>query len=294
MTISEARTWITLKLSEKYPHHEASVLALYLLSWALSQSSAKLLSSPQKLLTTSEIDILSRTIKEHLTDHKPLQYCIGSVPFLSAIIKVRPPILIPRPETEYWVALMIQHLQKLNRSDLILLDMCTGSGCIAISLAQAFPQATIYAVDLEPQALALAQENASLNQCTNVLFIESDLFRNLPTDLQFDCILSNPPYISKTEYKELDPDVLLWEDPKALLAEDDGLSCIKTIIKEAPQRLRRDHLFKQHHVPQLALEIGEYQADKIMKLMQQAGFTPHKYLDLAHKDRMIAGDFVHE
>ncbi len=294
MTIIEARSWITQELSHKYSPSESQVLAQQLLSWALSQSFAHLLANPRQPVSTKSLSVLSRILSEHLEEHKPLQYCLGTVPFITAILKVHPPILIPRPETEWWVALMIGLLKKVSHPKLTLLDMCTGSGCIAIALAQAFPEATIYAVDIEVEALKLAQENGTLNGCTNIIFIHSDLFKDIPQELAFDCIVSNPPYISPSEYEHLDPDVKLWEDAKALRAEDEGLSILTQVIEESPSWLTQNPLFTEQHVPQLAVEIGEHQAERVSTQMRKSGFVPTVYRDLAGKDRMVAGEVLDE
>lgn len=289
MNRNQARSKLTQELLYKYPQHEASVLAQHLLMWALSEPLATLLAHPDEPLTSEQVLLIEQVLKEHLLDHKPLQYCIGTIPFLSATIRVRPPILIPRPETEWWVDLIIQQLRNINKP-LTLLDMCTGSGCIAIALAQAFPHASVYAVDSEPKALELAQENAVLNKCPQITFIQSNLFEHVPKELRFDCIMSNPPYISESEYEELEPDVRLWEDPGALRTSEEGLFLIRHIIEQAPHWLTKEPLFIQSHTPQLALEIGETQAHAVSSLFRTSGFKPQVYKDLAHKDRLVTGE----
>jgi release factor glutamine methyltransferase len=166
--------------------------------------------------------------------------------------------------------------------------MCTGSGCIAVALAQAFPKATVYAVDNNPEALKLTKENALLNNCTNIITVESDLFENL-NGLTFDCIVSNPPYVTEEEWETLDPVVKNWEDPHALVSYDYGLGIIKKIITEAAKRLNKDPEFAQREVPQLLLEIGETQGVAVADLMLAAGFVPTIHQDDAGKDRFVTG-----
>ena len=121
--------------------------------------------------------------------------------------------------------------------------------------------------------------------------MHSDQNRPLP-DITFDCIVSNPPYVTQEEWEVLDPGVKDWEDPQALVAYDYGLEIIKRIISEAPTRLSKDPLFKE--IPQLLLEIGETQGPAVADLMKQAGFIPEIHKDDAGKDRFVTGAFLPE
>ncbi len=289
MTIQETLAWLQTILSSKYDQQQAAILARQLLSWTLEVSEAFLIAHPDNPVTQEQQDKLFNAVQDHLNTHKPLQYILGTAPFLSSMIVVRPPTLIPRPETEYWCHFIITLLKKLNRPQLTLLDMCTGSGCVAVALAQAFPEATIYAVDNSPEALALTKENAAQNNCTNIITIQSDLFEALP-DSMFDCIVSNPPYVTQEEWETLEPVVKHWEDPHALVAYDYGLSIIKRIIAEAPRHLKRDPLFAERGVPQLLIEMGETQAENVVSSMKHAGFTPTVHTDLAGKERFVTGE----
>jgi release factor glutamine methyltransferase len=292
MTLKEARLWIQQELVPAYAPEEASILAQQILTWALNLPFSQLITTSDNQLSDTDHRRIAQVIKEHLRDHKPLQYCFGTVPFLGTTLMVRPPVLIPRPETEWWVDLIIQALKRAPRAPHTLLDIGTGSGCIAISLALAFPKATIYAVDIEPEALRLAQENAALARCTNIIFVLSHLYDQLPQGITFNCILSNPPYISKTEYQQLDPQVALWEDPQALKADDDGYALLSSIIMQAPQWLTHDPHFAQ--VPQLAVEIGAQQAKRVHALMKAAGLRSQIFTDLAQKDRLVTGEVIYE
>ncbi len=290
MNRREALTWITTELSQLYSAEQAPVLARQLLSWALDLSQAQLLAQSELPVPDKAHDLLSQALHDHCTNHKPLQYIMGSVPFLSATIKVRPPILIPRPETEAWVADLIAHLEKLPNKELTLLDMCTGSGCISIALAQALQEATIYAVDISPEALALTQENAYLNDCTNIKTVQSDLFTALPSSVRFDAIISNPPYVTPQEWETLEPHITQWEDPGALRAGDEGLALIKRLITETPHRLKENSEMQSLHIPQLYIEIGEKQGQAVADLMKKARFTATVQKDDAGKDRLVCGE----
>ena len=285
MRRNEARVWLERELSTKHSSDQARYIAQMLLRWALSLSHAEILSHSELPLTKKEEETLIRALEEHLSTNKPLQYILGSVPFLSASIIVRPPVLIPRPETELMCDYIITELQKLNKPTMTLLDMCTGSGCIAISLAQAFPQSTVYATDISSDAIALAHENVQANNCANVTVLTSDLFTTLPPTT-FDALISNPPYVSFTQWKTLDTAITQWEDPQAFLAGYDGLTLINKIITEAPHWLCYE---KDRQVPQLILECAEYHAHQVVALMEQAGFNALCHKDYAGKDRFVAG-----
>ena len=161
---------LTKKLTPLYPN-TAAITAQWLLSFITGKSSAELITQADKPLSASETAHLESVLNQLLIEHKPLQYSIGTVPFLELNIAIRPPILIPRPETEYWCSLLIDHLTQLSNQELTILDMCTGSGCIALSLAHALPKSQVYAVDISEQACALAEENARRNSIENVTII---------------------------------------------------------------------------------------------------------------------------
>ena len=268
---------------------EARSLALELLEWITNTHRTEFLTHLTAVLTGDEIAHLHQAIKEYTVDHKPIQYLLGSVPFLSATIRVRPPLLIPRPETEQWVDYCIKKLKLSSRPLCMLLDMCAGSGCVAVALAQAFPEATIYAVDSSAEAVALTQENAVLNGCSNIITYTSDLFTHLPDTLLFDCIVSNPPYVTETEWLNLDPHITQWEDRNALVADDNGLAIIKHIIQESPHRLTDTLSCSSEEIPQLLIEHADSQAPAVTHLMQESGFLSTTFLDLAGKKRFSIG-----
>ena len=164
---------------------------------------------------------------------------MGSTPFAGLEILTQPPVLIPRPETEEWTVNLIEQLQGLPDKKLQILDLCTGSGCIALALADALPQAKIFGTDISDSALALANHNKIHNHIPNVEFLRSDLFAQIPQKFTFDLIVGNPPYIDEQEWNNLDPSVTQSEDKHALLAADHGLALIKKIIAAAPIILNR-------------------------------------------------------
>jgi release factor glutamine methyltransferase len=245
----------------------------------------------QEVTLTSQQEQTLKEWMHNLVDKKePIQYLLGSVPFNGVTILVRPPILIPRPETEEWCVHLIEQLKPLAHHAFTILDLCCGSGCLAIAFAKALPKATIYALDINPAALELTRENANYNSAANVITLQSDLFQALPDGIQFDLIVSNPPYISPQEWETLDDSVKLWESEQALLAQDHGLAVIKNIVARAPEYLRSSTMFPRLNIPQLMVEIGYNQGKMVANIFKQAGYsniTTHK--DAQGLDRTVSG-----
>ncbi len=286
MPINQEVTALSKKLTVLYPH-AASIIAWQLLSFITGKSPVELIAHTDLPLTVNQKTHLDTIMYQLLEEHKPLAYIIGSVPFLSLDIKVEPPILIPRPETEYWCSIIIEQLEELPHKNLTILDLCTGSGCIGLSLAHALPKAHVYAVDQSVQACNLARVNAGLNGIANMSIIQSDLFTNLPK-IQFDLIVSNPPYISAEEWLTLEESVRSWEDPAALLAEQEGLELLKKILDQSAVWLRCNKEMRKLLIPQLVLEIGHTQGEAVAALCKNAGFKNvgiHK--DLTGRDRFV-------
>jgi release factor glutamine methyltransferase len=278
-------------LDQKYQDTAVSTnYAWWMIEAITQQTKRDLLVQPTVLLSPAQQKQLNEWVHQQLVDHIPLQYLIGSVPFGDCTIFVEPPILIPRPETENWCFALIEKLKKLPYQSLRILDLGTGSGCIAIALARALPHATIYATDISPDALTLAQKNATQNNVTNIRFIHSDLFKELSQDMQFDLIVSNPPYIAFEEWDTLDLSVRAWEDTKALIAPEQGIGLLKKIITQAPAYLEPDPALYAHRIPHLIVEIGYQQGATVAALFGAAHFykvTIEK--DLSGLDRIVTG-----
>ncbi len=280
MIVKEALTLVRSHLSL-----ETTGTALWIVSFITKKAPSFLLAHPDAALTDSQQKDLAELLHKYTVEHKPLQYIVGSIPFLGVNITVEPPILIPRPETEYWCSWLIEHLKPLQGQTIQILDLCTGTGCIAIALAHAYPQAQVWAIDISPEACALALENVKNNNVTNVSVVQSDLFAHLDPNLTFDLIVSNPPYVTDAEWATLEPLVKLWEDPRALKAGMDGLDVIKRIINDGRSRLKET---AEKDIPQIVIEIGRSQGQEVKKLFEAAGFTHvivHK--DEAGKDRFV-------
>lgn len=254
-----------------------------------NESQASLIGHQAIHLTSEQQQQLQLWIDKQVTEAVPLQYLLGSVPFNSVEIFVEPPTLIPRPETEEWVASLTDMLQKNSIAKLNILDLCTGSGCIALSLAKSFSNASCIGIDISEKAIALSKKNALHNNVRNISFIQSDLYEQVPL-YDFDIIVSNPPYIDEQEWLYLDDSVRKWEDKRALIAPDQGLAIIKKIIMQAPERLRCNELLESYSIPQLLIEIDHTQGAAVQKLMQEAGFEKTTIMkDLEGKDRVVTG-----
>ena len=191
-------------------------------------------------------------------------------------------MLIPRPDTEVLVETAIEHTQERHLYGRAL-DLCTGSGCVAIAFAKARPTWRVTAVDLSPDAAVLAREN-SLRAGTvhNLAILEGDLFAPLPANAQFELITANPPYIPSAEIATLDVDVREFEPRLALDGGKDGLDIIRRLLTEAPRYLAPGGF--------LTMEVGFDQAPAVSELFVDAGFSDvTRARDLAGVERVVSG-----
>jgi release factor glutamine methyltransferase len=198
-------------------------------------------------------------------NREPLQYIIGHVDFYGLRINVGKGVLIPRPETE----LLVEEAIKILRSRIThyalcitILDLCTGSGCIALAIAKHFPNADVYGVDRSDTAIQYATLNATENNVKNVHFIKGDLFEPVG-EMAFDCIISNPPYIKTGDIQELQKEIKNYEPVDALDGGEDGLDFYRSIFKNAPNFLKENGI--------IILEMGYNQADDVEKIAMNAG-----------------------
>ncbi|KKP35896.1 MAG: Release factor glutamine methyltransferase [candidate division TM6 bacterium GW2011_GWF2_32_72] len=284
MKILELTKKIADKLSSVYDSEISQMYAWWILEEICEKKRAHLLAEKDFKLTESQEKKLKIWLEKLIQENMPLQYLIGYVNFCGVKILVRPPVLIPRPETEEIVLNLIEKLKPCKDKKLKVLDLCTGSGCIVIALSKAFPSFDFVATDISEAALYLAQENAELNELGNIEFVNSDVYENLPVDQRFDLIISNPPYIDPLVWDDLDLSVTEWEDEAALIAENHGLAIIERIVVGAKYYLQSGECFKG--VPKIVLEIGFDQGPILKKLLESAGFVDVDIeKDLAGKDR---------
>lgn len=231
----------------------------------------------QQEITPEEKEFVESIYKQ-LVAHRPAQYLIGHAEFYGMELKVDERVLIPRPETEELVELILTENPKPNLS---VLDIGTGSGAIALALAKSRPDWCVTASDISPDALNLASENASL-QDLKISFKKSDCFEEIAEN--YDIIVSNPPYISRADESEVGLNVLHSEPRIALFAEEDGLAIYRKIAQEAKNHLREGG--------KIYLEIGYKQGHSVPALFRK--YLPEKRVrtlkDQFGQDRMVVVD----
>ncbi len=226
----------------------------------------------------SEVGERFRQLVSRRRQGEPLQYIEGSVQFGPIELDVDRRALIPRPETEQLWELCVAELATVRSP--VIVDLCTGSGSIALALQYAIPAAVVLATDLSEAAISLARQNAA-KLGLEVDFLVGDLFAPLPEEHRgrVDLIVANPPYVTDTEYASLPPEIRDYEPQNALVAGDDGLDFLRRISAAAIDWLRPGGL--------VACEIGETQGPECLRLF--AGYRPQVLPDLANRDRFVLG-----
>jgi release factor glutamine methyltransferase len=276
------------ELDAIYGNDEVSSFFFLCIEHYLDVARIQLAVEPEFTLSKSETAIFFEVL-ELLKQQKPIQYILGETEFYGLPFKVNASVLIPRPETEELVALIIANSknQNPNSKTIKILDIGTGSGCIAISLAKHLPNASVYALDVSKEALKVAKENAKLNAVT-ISFIELSILNDTDwnlffKDLEFDAIVSNPPYVRNLEKSEIKPNVLNYEPHLALCVEDDNpLLFYKAIANFAIDYLKENGA--------LYFEINQYLAKETQKLLSDARFNSIELLsDLNGNKRMLKG-----
>lgn len=276
MTIKEAINQAVIMLKNENieaPKNKARML----LEKTLNKSKEYLMIYDNKQITPQERDNYIKNIKR-LISGEPLQYIIGKQEFMKLNFLVTKDVLIPRQDTEILVEEVINIAKNIQNP--VILDLCTGSGAIAVSLAKYIDNAKIFATDISSKALDIAKRNAEFNGVKNSIeFIESNLFNKIK-DLKFDIIVSNPPYIETEIIKTLPKDV--QNEPKlALDGGKDGLDFYRKISKEAITFLNRQGY--------LCLEIGYNQKIAVKKILEEQKRYVNIYCkkDLCENDRVI-------
>lgn len=209
------------------------------------------------------------------TEHVPLQYITGEQEFMGISFRVNEAVLIPRQDTET----LVEEALKVIRPGMKVLDMCTGSGCILISILKNVVDVEGFGYDISKQAIKIAKENAKLNN-VNATFERSDLFEEVVDT--FDVIVSNPPYIPTEVIGGLMPEVAVYEPIQALDGKEDGLHFYRRIVADAKTYLKPEG--------KLLFEIGHDQGEAVSSLLVGAGFSGVRVIkDLAGNDRVVAG-----
>jgi len=231
-----------------------------LLAHLLKLPRMKLYLNFDRVLTPAETGALRELVKRR-GQREPLQHITGSTSFCGYEIAVSRHALVPRPETELLAELGWQFLSTLNSQPSTALDFGTGTGCIAIALAAKCPTAKITALDISPDALALAKQNAGQNKVQErIEFVRGDGFGALPAGTQFDLIISNPPYIPSAEIATLQPEVRDFDPRGALDGGADGLDFYRMLAAQAKAFLKPDG--------KIMLEFGDGQADALKTIFE--------------------------
>ncbi|MBR3630185.1 MAG: peptide chain release factor N(5)-glutamine methyltransferase [Oscillospiraceae bacterium] len=237
----------------------------------------------EKLLLTgipAEDESPLRNMAQRRAFGEPLQYILGEWEFFGMRLFVGKGVLIPRPDTEVLVENVLHWCK--GKQELRVLDLCTGSGCIALALQKHLPDAQVHALDLSEDALAYARRNAAYHRLPVILHQGNALTVQSPQEFgSFDVIVSNPPYLTAQEMTQLQREIR-FEPASALAAGEDGLTFYRSITSCWKAALRPGGL--------LAYEIGEQQGEAVSGILQDNGFSAIQILkDYAHHDRVVTG-----
>ena len=255
---------------EKKGVESSRLNAEWLIAHAIGLDRMALYMQFDRPLSEEELSSMRKSVARR-GQREPLQYIIGQAQFHDLLLKTDSRALIPRPETEQLVEKVMESQSGIDK-EFSILDLGTGSGAIAISLAVHFPRAAITATDKDGDTLELAKENALLCGMQNrIEFVRSDWFSDLDKKLDFDVIASNPPYLTAQELDEAEIEVKEHEPRSALMAGDDGLSDLRQIIEGAIHYL----------VPEgdLWLETGIDQRGRLLMLCEEFGYSQYEGLD---------------
>lgn len=256
-----------------------------LLEWVCHISRTDLILEPN-LSVSDELSSIYKSYIEKRASHEPLQYLMGECEFMGLPFYVNPSVLIPRQDTEVLVEWILDREKIHWQKEMKWLDVCTGSGCIAISLdvlwkENGYRPLHMNALDISPDALKTAQKNNNANQA-NVFFLQSNMFENVKE--QFDLIVSNPPYIPSKVVDELMEEVVGHEPRLALDGMEDGLYFYRLLAKEGKKYLKEGG--------RLYLEIGHDQGVSVPDLLKAEGFSDIEVKkDLAGNDRCVVAIF---
>ena len=281
MKIKEYRNQFTQELTPIYDAGEAESFFYLILEEKMQLKRIDLALHPDLNFSEKEI-VVWNSILQQLKKEIPIQYLLGKTSFYGLDFEVNENVLIPRPETEELVDWIIKSNSKSkNYKDLKILDIGTGSGCIAVSLAKNIPNSQVYAVDVSEKALATAKKNAELNN-VKITFSNQNILKTEDLKQQFDIIVSNPPYVRNLEKEEIKKNVLDNEPHLALFVEDnDALIFYRKIAKLAQINLSENG--------QLFFEINQYLAKEMVELLEKMNFKNIELRkDIYGNDRMIS------
>jgi release factor glutamine methyltransferase len=280
-TIRDVVTWMTDDL-RKRGVEGARLDAELIVGEALAIDRVKVIVDAQRMLEPSELEAI-RTLFRRRRSHEPVAYLRGHREFYGRSFRVDKRVLVPRPDTEILVEVALERLRGRDLGGHVV-DLCTGSGCVAVTLKLERPTLTVDATDLSEGAVAVARDNAQrLGAVWNVRFAVGDLFAPLGRPrADYDLVVANPPYIATAEIPTLQPDIRDHEPHLALDGGPDGLVLVRRIAEEAPAWL----------VPggALAMEIGAGQAAEVEQILRAHGFADvRRTKDYGGHERVVSG-----
>ena len=252
-------------------------LAKFLLMYMLDETTEQFSNKLSEELSVEQENRYFDLINKNINEDTPLSHLVGFDYFYDRKFKVTRDVLSPRMETEELIYKVLEHIKKSKKDSFKILDLCTGSGIIAITLKKEIVEkyTEIVASDISEKALSIAIENANNNNA-NITFIKSDLFDNISG--KFDLIISNPPYISYKDKITIKDSVLNYDPHLALFAEEDGIYFYRKIIENAVHYLSKDGV--------IFFEIGYDQKEKIFELGKNNNFITTVYKDINDRDRI--------
>lgn len=252
-------------------------LARFLLMYMLDESPQLFLNCMSEQMSKENEEKYFSLIEKHIKEDVPLSHLVGFEYFYDRKYKVTKDVLSPRMETEELIYKVIEYVKANNKNNLKILDLCTGSGIIAITLKKELDEILIDVVasDISEEAIEVAKENAQYHD-TDVRFIQSDIFNNIND--KFDIIVSNPPYIDRKDEVTMQDNVLKYDPHLALFAEEEGMYFYRKIIEQAKDYLKENGV--------MFFEIGYDQRDKIINLSEKNSYLAQVYKDINNRDRM--------
>ncbi|NME36455.1 MULTISPECIES: peptide chain release factor N(5)-glutamine methyltransferase [Fusobacterium] len=269
----------SIQYLKKFGVENARIDTEYIFAYVLNVKRNSLMLNFNREITKDEREKIKEFLIRRGKRREPLQYILKEWEFYGLPFIVDERVLIPRPDTEILVEECKFLLEEVESPK--ILDIGTGSGAIAITLAKLFPNSKVIGVDISSEALEIANKNKELNNINNVEFILSDVFEKI-LEKDFDLIVSNPPYISIDEYRELMPEVKNYEPRLALTDNGDGYYFYKKISKEAFEYLKKGGY--------LAFEIGYNQGEEVSKLMKKDGYDVKGVIrDYGDNQRVVVG-----
>lgn len=281
MTLKELKDYFYGELSSLYPEEEVQSFFVILLDHLLGYSRLDSVVRSSEIISEEHMAGFNNAVSR-LQQHEPIQYITGTTLFYDLPFKVNRHTLIPRPETEELVAWIIEDAKE--KKSLEILDIGTGSGCIAVSLAKNLENSRVSALDISSETIDVAQANAQVNDI-QVTFIQKDILQESTLPESYDIIVSNPPYVRELEKKEMEQNVLDYEPELALfVSNEDPLVFYRKITQFA-----KDHLKVGGF---LFFEINEYLSKEMTVLLSSNGFRDIVVRkDIFGKDRMVKGTF---